>query len=65
MTQFNDRERAFESKFGMTRGNEVSVVARRNRLLANGTKMGCRRRRPNPTQGSGYAPISRKPETKT
>ena len=33
MTQFNDRERAFESKFAHDEEMRFRIIARRNRLL--------------------------------
>ncbi len=35
MTTFNDREKAFESKFALDQDQEFRATARRNRLLGN------------------------------
>ena len=48
MTQFNDRERAFESKFAHDEEMKFRITARRNRLLVSGrpARWACRKKRP-------------------
>jgi hypothetical protein len=63
MTDFNDRERAFEAKFVHDEEMQFRIIARRNRLLGEwaGAKMGLTRRdgclcqggRPGRFRGSG------------
>ena len=67
MTQFNDRERAFESKFAHDEEMKFRVLARRNRLLGEwaARKMGL-----SEAEGESYAKDvvradSRKPATRT
>ncbi|MGE4411635.1 MAG: DUF1476 domain-containing protein [Sphingomonadales bacterium] len=52
MTNFNDRERAFEAKFAHDEEMQFRITARRNRLLGEwaGAKMGL-----NPAETDAYA----------